>query len=140
MNQQISVHDNVLVSYEVNCEQRAICLRTEFRDLGLPFEQTDVIFTGVVAYEFKFDASTGTIIFDIECVPAIDIYNDNLESIKAGIRYGWPGAWAADADAALRYFYDKAILGYRVDSACGLCGWILAQQEARTRRDPKRRE
>jgi hypothetical protein len=43
-----SVHANVLVSYEVLCEERKMILRTEFRERKPP-ELTTVVFAGVEA-------------------------------------------------------------------------------------------
>jgi hypothetical protein len=63
-----SLHDNLLVSYEVQCEARRITLRTERRLASKPTEFTNVIFEGVQGYRFENDAF-GNIIFDLERVP-----------------------------------------------------------------------
>jgi hypothetical protein len=131
MDNEISVHDNVLVSYEVNCERRSICLHTQFRDRGPPFELTDVIFTGVVAYQFEHDSTIGTILFDVEDVAAIQVWRENAASFRAGMPYGWPGEWADSEEAATLYFRENAIFGYIVASSCGLSGWILAKCQSR---------
>ena len=131
MENEISVHDNVLVSYEVNCEQRSICLHTQFRDRGEPFELTDVLFTGVVAYHFEHDSQIGTVLFDIENVAAIEIYRENADSFRAGMPYGWPGEWAATEDSASVFFRENGIHGFMVASSCGLSGWVLATHESR---------
>lgn len=123
----ISVHDNHLVSYEVYCERREILLHTEYRDRGDPFEYTDVIFTGVDCYDFRHDSDVGTIIFDIEECPATDIYTDHAEQFLAGVRYGWPGNWAGSVESATAHFKEDGISGFRLDSSCGMCGWVLAR-------------
>jgi hypothetical protein len=131
MGDEISVHDNVLVSYEVNCERRTICLHTQFRDRGPPFELTDVIFTGVVAYQFEHDSTIGTILFDVEDVDAIQVWRDNAASFRAGIPYGWPGEWANAEESAQLFFRENSIVGYVVAASCGLRGWILAKGQSR---------
>ncbi len=131
MDNEISVHDNVLVSYEVNCEQRSICLHTQFRDRGPPFELTDVVFAGVVAYQFEHDSTIGTILFDIEDVAAIDVWRENEAAFRAGRRYGWPGEWADSEESAKSFFRENTINGYIVASSCGLTGWILAKCQTR---------
>jgi hypothetical protein len=65
----LSIHDNLLVSYEVHCEQRTITLRTEYRVENKPTEFTNVVFEGVQGYHFENDAF-GNIIFDVTDVPA----------------------------------------------------------------------
>ena len=62
-----SVHDNLLISYEVQCEARTITLHTEYRVKNKPTEFTNVIFTGVQAYRFQNDAF-GNIILGLETV------------------------------------------------------------------------
>jgi hypothetical protein len=67
-----SLHDDFLVSYEVNCETRQIKLHAK-RDPRLPAgnaERTDhtIVFNGVEGYQFENDAF-GNIIFSLEAVP-----------------------------------------------------------------------
>ncbi len=52
----VSVHDNLLISYEVQCEARTIILRTEYRVENEPTEFTNVIFKDVQGYHFENDA------------------------------------------------------------------------------------
>jgi hypothetical protein len=49
----LSVHDNLLISYEVQCEARLITLRTEFRAENKPTEFTNIVFKGVQGYSFE---------------------------------------------------------------------------------------
>lgn len=125
--QDISVHDNFLVSYEVLCERQEIRLRTEFRDRGPPYERTDVIFTGVACYDFEHDALDGTVIFDVEEVGADFLYGEHGERFRAGVNYDWPGSWGESAEAAAAYFAHHGIRGYRLHSSCGMCGWAFAR-------------
>ena len=125
--EEVSVHDNVLVSYEVFCERREIRLCTEFRDRGEPYEFTDVVFTGVVAYDFRHDSEIGTIIFDVTEVPAADIYDQHADQFRAGARYGWPGEWIESLEIAVAHFKKHSIRGFEISSSCGMDGWVLAR-------------
>jgi hypothetical protein len=127
-SREISIHDNRLISYEVFCERREICFRTEFRDRGEPFEFSDVFFTGVIAYDFWHDSEMGTIIFDITEVPAADIYAEHEEEFRAGVRYGWPGEWAETPEEAASYFQKHGVRGFELASSCGMSGWVLARE------------
>jgi hypothetical protein len=131
---EISVHDNFLVSYEVLCERRKLRLCTEYRDGGEPYEITDVTFSGVVAYDFRHDSEMGTIIFDIAEVPGANIYTQHCDQFRAGLNYGWPGQWAESAESAERYFQQHSIRGFEVSSSCGMDGWILAREMQKTLR------
>jgi hypothetical protein len=64
----VSVHDNLLISYEVQCETRRIILRTEYRVKNEPTEFTNVIFKDVQGYHFENDAFRN-IILGFETVP-----------------------------------------------------------------------
>ncbi|QEG37063.1 hypothetical protein [Bythopirellula goksoeyrii] len=128
-SKEISIHDNTLVSYEVLCNRREIRLHTEFRDRGEPYEFTDIMFTGVVAYDFRYDSEIGTIIFEITDVPASDIYEQQVDQFQAGIRYGWPGEWAKSSQDAADYFAKNSVCGYILSSSCGMNGWILARSK-----------
>ena len=123
----ISVHDNLLISYEVNCERREIRVHTELRDKGKPFERTDVIFTGVSAYQFWHDCF-GNIIFDFEEIAPEIIYQDYRAQFEAGWRYGWPGEWGKTEDSARAYFREHNVRGYLLSSSLGMVGWVLSQK------------
>jgi hypothetical protein len=123
--EEISVHDNRLLSYEVRCERREIHLCTEYWAGGETRLLTDVVFTGVIAYDFRNDSVTGTIIFDLEEVAPGTIYQENSGKFLERIRYGWPGDWAASPESAERFFTEQSLRGYELSASCGLCGWIL---------------
>jgi hypothetical protein len=130
---EISVHDNLLVSYEVLCEQREIRLHTEFRDRQ-PTERTDVVFRGVEAYHFSQDNFL-TIVFDISQGSVEDILAAESARFEEGRRYCWPGPWN-NSDAALRkYLKDREVRAFSLSSSFGMYGWILAQSMDRILRD-----
>lgn len=125
MSDQVrSVHDNVINSYEVFCKRREVVFKTEYPHE--PRELTNVIFSGLVAYEFKHDSELGTIIFDFEVTSPMRIYKENWEMIRAGLPFGWPGKWAAHESSAEAYFAEKGIKGWCLSASLGMSGWILA--------------
>jgi hypothetical protein len=124
-----SVHDNVLVSYEVLCEERRIVLHTEFREVKPP-ERTDVVFTGVEGYCFKDDAF-GNILFDVVTVPVKEILKEQRAEIAESYqRSGAPGPWANDLDAASEVLRGRGVSGFVLSSSYGMSGWVLAQTAA----------
>jgi hypothetical protein len=123
-----SVHDNLLVSYEVQCEARTITLRTECRLLGKPTEFTNVIFDGVQGYSFQHDAF-GNVIFGLETAPVEYLLTEFGAEIAESYRIGGsPGSWAANLDSAPKYLNERGIKGFILSSSCGLSGWILARE------------
>ena len=122
-----SIHDNLLVSYAVQCETRTITLRTEHRAPEKATEFTDVIFEGVQGYSLQNDAF-GNIIFDLESVPVEQLLTAFGAEISESYRAaGSPGPWAANLDSAQEYLHQRGIKGFLLSSSYGLSGWILAK-------------
>jgi hypothetical protein len=132
-----SVHDNFLAGYEVHCDRQAIRLRTEFRDKGEPYELTDVLFSGVEAYEFHHD-NFGNIIFDVAEVSLEKLVGDLAEHFAEGHRQsGWPHFWRDSAAAALEYLQQHSIRAFELRSSYGMRGWVLAKEMQKVSRNAK---
>ena len=124
----LSIHDNLLVSYEIQCEARTILLRTEYRVKNQPTEFVNVTFTGVQGYRFENDAF-GNIILGLETVPLEQFLAEyGAEISKAYNAAGSPGPWAANLETASRYLSDNVVVAFILTSSFGLSGWILARE------------
>jgi len=126
-----SLHDNFLVSYEVDCEARRIKLRAR-RDerveanRGLPVRT--IVFAGVEGYQFENDAF-GNIIFSLECVPIEHLLGAYGSRIAESYRLaGAPGPWAANLASAAQSLKAKRIQAFELSSSYGISGWILAKE------------
>jgi|SRR5450631_2725262 hypothetical protein len=126
----LSIHDNLLISYEVHCENRIILLHTEYRVASKPSEFRGVVFEGVQGYNLKNDAF-GNIILDLSSIPVekflIEYGTELSESYRMA---GSPGSWAANLASAESYLRERAIKGFILSSSYGLSGWILAKSFA----------
>jgi hypothetical protein len=130
-----SVHDNFLAGYEVNGDLQEIRLRTEFRDKGKPYEFTDVLFTGVEAYEFRYD-NFGNIIFDVCEVPLDKWVADLAESFAEGHRQaGWPHFLRSSGDGGLEYLRQHSVRAFELSSSYGMRGWVLAKDMHKVNRN-----
>jgi hypothetical protein len=128
-----SLHDDFLVSYEVNCETRQIKLRAK-RDPRLPSasneERTDytIVFNSVEGYQFENDNFVN-IIFSLDTVPVekiLTIYGSQIsEAYRMG---GAPNSWAADLTSAPKLLRAKGTQGFILSSSYGLSGWVLAKE------------
>jgi hypothetical protein len=127
-----SLHDDFLVSYEVNCETRQIKIRAK-RDPRVPAvneEQTSraIIFNGVEGYQFENDNFVN-IIFSLEAVSAQQILADYGPRIAESYRMaGTPDSWAADLASAPQVLAAKGVHGFVLSSSYGLSGWVLAKE------------
>jgi hypothetical protein len=124
----VSIHDNRLISYEVQCEARTIVLRTEYRAKNEPTEFTNVIFSDVQGYHFENDAF-GNIIFGIENVSMEHFLTEYGAEISESCRMaGSPGPWAASLDSATQHLKELGIQAFILSSSYGLDGWVLARE------------
>jgi hypothetical protein len=83
--QEPSIHDNRVISYEVDGQNRRIVLHTRLEERQ-PFEVTDVIFEGVLAYHFEND-NFCNILFGIEEVPVEQLVQENRSLFEQGAPY-----------------------------------------------------
>jgi len=124
----VSVHDNLLISYEVQCEARTIILRTEYRVKNEPTEFTNVMFKDVQGYHFENDAF-GNIIFGFKTVPVEEFLAEYGPKISESFRAaGSPGPWAASLGTASGYLRERGIQAFILSSSYGLDGWVLARE------------
>ena len=123
-----SIHDNLLVSYQVECEARTITLNTQHRSPEKTTEFTDVVFKGVEAYDFENDAF-GNVVFDLECVSVEQLLAERGAKVAESYRVaGSPGPWAANLRTAPDILNKKGVKGFILSSSYGLSGWVLAQE------------
>jgi hypothetical protein len=125
MGTEISVHDNELVSYTVQCEERQIRLHTIYRDRE-PYEYTDVVFTDVVAYHFETD-NFQTILFDIAEVAVEAVYTTYRDLFVRKKNYGWPVFDYKTEQDLLETLREQGIKGFVIASSYGMEGFVLAK-------------
>jgi hypothetical protein len=120
-----SVHDNFLLSYTVDAERAEITLRTAYLD-GDADERTDVIFSGVVAYDFECD-NFKNILFDITEVEPMAIYDSHRERFERLKNHGWPWIEYESRDQLSEVTRQIEMRGFEISSSFGLDGWVWAR-------------
>ena len=121
-----SVHDNHLVSYEVDGVAKRIVLHTEYAYGEEPFEKTDVVFEGVLDHYFR-NPILPSIVFDVEEVEIQAILIRDKELINEGHRIGgWPSFWRDSADEMLEAISNNGCKMFEISSSYGLDGWVAA--------------
>jgi hypothetical protein len=126
-----SLHDNFLVSYEVNCETRQIRLHTK-PDPRDPAKREQrprtVVLNGVEGYQFENDAF-GNIIYSLDAIPVEQLLAEfGLQIAESYRMAGAPGPWAADLPSAAQALTAKGVKGFVLSSSYGLSGWMLAKE------------
>ncbi len=119
-----SVHDNFVLSYTVDCEDRSLTLRTEYRDQGEPYERTDVRFEGVLGYMLR--DGLGAILFDIEEDSMARVLKEHARDFEWGARYGWPWAEAGGVDPR-EYVKSKGGKVFRIQGQSCFDGFVIAR-------------
>ncbi len=119
-------HDDLIVGFSVDCEQRFIKLlgkqpawRNDPRSWQMSFED-------VVAYRLTNDAF-GNILYDVRKISHSDFYSEYGSELRGSfVRHGAAGPWIEDKDSALLFLESHKIAAYQITSTLGLDGWILS--------------
>jgi hypothetical protein len=121
----LSIHDNDVYAYVVDCEHCRLILHTSYLD-GESKEFTDVVFTGVVAHFFEYILSRN-ILFAIEEMEPKSVVEKYAEMFKESWRYGWPLLdYKGDLSVLQNWLGEHSIRAFDVQSSYGLSGWVLA--------------
>lgn len=120
-------HDDLIVGYSVNCEQRLIRLLGKQPDWKRDSRSWEISFEHVVAYRLTNDAF-GNVISDIKKITQSDFHSEfGLELQESFARRGAAGSWAEDKNSTLQFLRFHSIDAYQISSSVGLEGWILSK-------------
>ncbi len=121
---QPSIHDSLLTGYEVDGNKRTIIMHTEpHQGGGEAF--VDVIFTGLVAYQFEGDAM-GNIIFEIVPASAEARLDIAMVIVAQQRQHGMMPDWNATSETLDQYCDRVGLAMFTIQSSYGLDGWVLA--------------
>lgn len=125
MNTEISIHDNLVLSYTIDCVKKTIVLHTVFYD-NEPHEHTGIIFSEVFAYHFEGD-NFQTILFDIDQVSPEEVHSAYRDLFERRKNYAWPFSYSTEQEL-LGKLNDKSVRGFLVSSSYGMEGFVLAEE------------
>ncbi|WP_172198679.1 hypothetical protein [Saccharibacillus qingshengii] len=120
------VHDNEIISYQINLKESEIRMNTEY-DNGVMRFWNELVFSGVQAHYFE-DELPGSLILDISILEVEDLFSwpDTIELLHKRKNYGWP----MNYDTLENLQNQLKAEGYNVyviSASYGLSGWILAK-------------
>lgn len=125
MNVEISIHDNSVLSYTIDCEKEKITFHTIFYD-NEPHEYTDIIFLKVAGYYFEGD-NFQTILFDIYQASPEEVYASYHELFERRKNYAWPFSYSAKQEL-IEKLDGKGVKGFLISSSYGMEGFVLAEK------------
>src|SRR5690242_9037873 len=96
-DETISVHDNNVYGYAVDCDNSRITLHTEF-DQHSVRELTDVVFEGVAAHLFNY-VLEGNILFEIYEIPTDEI----VDQASSMFQESWNGVGRSGLSTAVTW-------------------------------------
>ncbi|MCT4542102.1 MAG: hypothetical protein N4A63_01025 [Vallitalea sp.] len=118
------VHDNEIISYEVDFENRKIIMHTQYQGSDL-LENIDIVFSDVLVHMFE-NQLEGSIIFSIEKHELFQFIKDNSDLLKKQKDYCWPMYYNTIEELEERLFKDQYSY-YVISSSYGLSGWVIAK-------------
>ena len=122
----LSIHDNHIISYEVDGVLKQIILHTEYAYGEEPAEKTDVIFGGVLDHYFR-NSILPSIIFDVQEVETQSILIRDRDLINEGHKIaGWPSFWKDSIDEMIEDLSQGGYKMFEISSSYGLDGWVVA--------------
>ncbi len=124
MAEEISIHDNLVLSYTVDCRDKKIIIHTAYD--AEPYEYTDIVFLQVAGYHFEND-NFGTILFGIDQAEVEEVYLSYTQLFERRKNDAWPFVYVGKQDL-LEKLGGKGVKGFFVSSSYGLTGFVLAEE------------
>ncbi|WP_340016282.1 hypothetical protein [Paenibacillus sp. FSL K6-1318] len=118
-----SLHDNIILSYEVDLENERIRMHT--RSSHEVPKNMDVLFSGVMAHAFDTPLY-GSIILDLDERDIEHFVPHNRELLESGKGQGWPVSYDS-YDELQNQLIEEKYKYMVISSSYGLSGWILAK-------------
>lgn len=115
----MDVHDNEILTYTVDFENKEITMKTINRKHEIIF----VKFKDVLVHYFEM-AMPSSIIFDIDEYEGKEVIKENKELLKNTKNFCWPVNYETESQLI------QILKGYKyyiINSSLGLTGWVLAK-------------
>lgn len=118
-----NIHDNEIISYEIDLKHHKIIIHTiQYRN-STP---TEVVFCDVLAHMFETQLE-GSIILDIQKYELSHFVKNNRDLLEKQKNYGWPMDYNTVEELTERLLKEQYVY-YVVSSSYGLSGWVLAKK------------
>lgn len=120
----LSIHDNKIVSYEVDFQKSRITLNTidGKRDSVI----TKIEFNDALAHVFETQLR-GSIILDISTLDVSLFFEHHKELLEKEKDYAWPMYYEKIEDL-LEYLQNEKYNYYVISASYGLNGWVIAKE------------
>ena len=125
------VHDNIILAYNVDFKDETLVIKTEYHNRE-PYEETDVIFTGLLTHDFKH-VHKGSIIFDIQEYPMDQFLEESHELLEENKNYLWPFPVFDIREKKRKkklvdYIQANQYKVFLIYASVGLNGWVIAEK------------
>lgn len=120
----LNIHDNEIVSYEVNFQKSRITMHT--KDGKRDSVIIKIEFNDVLAHVFETQLR-GSIILDISTLDVSLFLKHNKELLEKKKDYAWPMYYEKIEDL-LDHFQNEKYNYYVISASYGLNGWVIAKE------------
>ncbi len=117
------VHDNEILSYQVDIANNVLTMVTKFYD----WEDTTIVFSGFLAHKFERVMSGPNIIFDLHQISIQKFVDENREQLTHDLPYGFPIGLVKTCDELINVLEARDYKVYQIDSTLGLYGYVIAK-------------
>jgi hypothetical protein len=120
------IHDAEVVAYSFDARSAELVLSLA-PGHGSAAGEFQLIFRGVEAHQFPYPLLP-SIVSDLVETSAPTLIAREWANLAEGWRQcGWPGPWAASAEAAIAFCASSGLKAYDLEQSFGMSGWILAR-------------
>ena len=120
-----SIHDSIVMSYEVNLQCQKIVFHTQNKSAA-DIDEIEITFSNVLAHSFENELP-GSVLYEISEHGIHEFLEDNRILLEKGKPYCWPVDFDT-LDELQGMLFKEHYLYYRISSSYGLNGWVLAKQ------------
>ena len=116
------VHDNIILSYQVDIGNKELKIITEYPDK----EEVTITFTGLATHRFEY-VTYHNIIACIWQVSTDFFVEENRDLLEKYLRYGAPIV-AENCDKLKEYLSNNGLKVFEIGASMGLSGFVMAKE------------
>lgn len=127
MSEELTIHDNTVYGYAVNCANRRIVLHTRFGN-GRKTELVDVVFHDVLAHRFEHVLEQN-ILFDTDEIDLAELVQREASLLRESWKWGWPPVkYEGDLATLVSELRARSLKAFEISASLGMTGWVIARR------------
>lgn len=116
------IHDNEIVSYEVDIYKKQLQIKTKYYDK----EDTIITFEGLLGHHFQ-NVTYSNVIFNILQVSIDCFIEENKEELEIGMGAAFP-IYGKSCETLREYLKERKLKVFIINAVLGLKGFVIAKE------------